>query len=60
MTRRIPTGIGAALDSEQIVTAGIKAETIGKAKVCPVATATGRSGRIACASVEKGTSLWVA
>ena len=56
MTRRIPTGIGAALDSEQIVTAGVKAETIGRAKVRPGATATGRSGSIACASVEKRAS----
>jgi len=60
MAWRIPTGISATFDVEQVASAGVEAETVGKTKICPVAAGTDCCGRVACTGVEVGISLWVA
>jgi hypothetical protein len=56
----IPTRVSAALDIEQVVSAGIEAETVGKTKIGPVATDTDCRGRVACTTVEDGIGLGAA
>lgn len=57
IARGIPIGISAALDSEQVVSAGIEAETVGKTKIRPVATGTDCRKRVADTTVEEGIGL---
>jgi hypothetical protein len=60
MARGSPIGISAALDSEQVVSASIEAETVGKTNIGPVATGTNCRRRVACTAIEEGICLGAA